>query len=119
MTKIQDVIDLLRKDGPIDVPDPAWRYYRMEKAATMLQEIERNQTRWIPVSESPLDATSRTTGGAAMTVAELIEVLKKYDESLEVSAYTGMHSVYVNIDESGIYFDEVLDTVVIGDWSRS
>ena len=119
MTKIQDVIDLLRKDGPIDVPDPAWRYYRMEKAVTMLQEIERNQTRWIPVSESPLDATSRTTGGADMTVAELIEVLKKYAQDLDVKVYEVYDGELWNITEQSIYFDEMKDAVIFRDRSRS
>ena len=54
-----------------------------------------------------------------MTVAELIEVLKKYAQDLDVKVYEVYDGELWNITEQSIYFDEMKDAVIFRDRSRS
>ena len=47
-----------------------------------------------------------------MTVSELIELLQKYDETLEVKVFSA-DGMCVRIDEADIYFDEDIDALIM------
>ncbi len=53
-----------------------------------------------------------------MKVKELIEILSKYDETLEVLIYwrSEFADGFFEVDKNKINFDEIHDFVILNDW---